>query len=63
MLGAADLRDVNKLFGWGNEVVKKAVNRLMENGKLIMVEHPKHALSGRERSSGEWMGLKEILAK
>jgi len=61
MLGAADLRDVNKLFGWGNEVVKKTVNRLMENGKpalsggegLVMVEHPKE--------SGEWVGVKELI--
>jgi len=49
MLGAADLREVNKLFGWGNEVVKKTVNRLMENGKLVMAEHPKE--------SGEWVGI------
>lgn len=53
MLGAADLREVNKLFGWGNEVVKKMVNRLMENGKLTMAEHPKE--------SGEWVGVKEVL--
>ena len=46
MVGAAQLRDVNKLFGWGNEIVKKAVNRLMENGTLKMAEHPKQP--------GEW---------
>lgn len=53
MLGAADLREVNKLFGWGNEVVKKAVNRLMENGKLVFVEHPK--------PGGEWVGVKQVM--
>lgn len=46
MLGAAELREVNKLFGWGNEVVKKAVNKLMENDVLVLAEHPKLA--------GEW---------
>jgi len=46
MVGAAQLRDVNKLFGWGNEVVKKAVNKLMENEVLKMAEHPKQ--------TGEW---------
>ena len=53
MVGAAQLRDVNKLFGWGNEIVKKAVNRLMENGTLKMVEHPKQA--------GEWVAIKAVL--
>jgi hypothetical protein len=53
MLGTADLREVNKLFGWGNEIVKKAVNKLVENGKLVMVEHPK--------STGEWVAVKEVM--
>jgi hypothetical protein len=49
MVGAAQLRDVNKLFGWGNEMVKKTVNKLVENGNLTLAEHPK--------SAGEWYGL------
>ena len=53
MLGAVDLRDVNKLFGWGNEVVKKAVAKLAETGKLVKAEHPK--------SAGEWLALKEVI--
>jgi predicted transcriptional regulator len=53
MLGAADLRDVNKLFGWGHEVVKKAVGRLMEAGMVVTVEHPK--------SKGEWVAVKELI--
>ncbi|MBE0672955.1 MAG: winged helix DNA-binding domain-containing protein [Anaerolineales bacterium] len=52
MVGAAQLRDVNKLFGWGNEVVKKTVNRLVESGKLVNTEHPKF--------DGEWLGIKNI---
>gem|GEM_PF-2891523 len=52
MLGAAELKEVNKLFGWGNEIVKKTVNKLMENGKLVMAEHPK--------LSGEWVGNKLV---
>lgn len=52
MLGAADLRDVNKLFGWGNEVVKKTVNKLIENGKLKEVKHPK--------LSEEWIGVNNL---
>lgn len=52
MLGAAELREVNKLFGWGNEVIKRTVNRLVENSRLVFAEHPK--------LSGEWVGIKEI---
>jgi hypothetical protein len=53
MLGAADLRDVNKLFGWGNEVVKKVIGKLMESDKLVKAEHPK--------STGEWVAVKEFI--
>ena len=53
MVGAAQLRDVNKLFGWGNEIAKKAVARLVESGKLAMAEHPK--------SAGEWVTVKELI--
>lgn len=52
MVGAAEVRDVNKLFGWGNEVVKKAIGKLVENGKLVKVEHPK--------LDGEWVGLEMV---
>ena len=53
MLGAAELRDVNKLFGWGNEIVKKTVEKLMENRKLVKAEHPK--------SAGEWVAIRELI--
>jgi hypothetical protein len=61
MVGAAQLHDVNKLFGWRNEVVKKAVNKLMENGTLVMAEHPKHSSEHVEGSTGEWVALKELI--
>jgi hypothetical protein len=61
MVGAAQLRDVNKLFGWGNEVVKKTVNKLMENGTLVMAEHPKHSPEHVEGSTGEWVAVKELI--
>jgi len=53
MVGAAQARDAQKLFGWGNEVVKKSVGKLVESGKLVSAEHPK--------LSGEWMALKEVV--
>ncbi|MCL4271578.1 MAG: winged helix DNA-binding domain-containing protein, partial [Anaerolineales bacterium] len=49
MVGAAQVRDVQKLFGWGNEVVKRVVGKMMESEKLAIVEHPKFA--------GEWVAI------
>ena len=51
-VGAAQLRDVNKLFGWGNEVVKKVVAQLVEAGELGEAHHP--------RAEGEWISLIEL---
>jgi len=51
-VGAAQLRDVNKLFGWGNEVVKKVVAQLVEAGELVEAGHPK--------AEGEWISLCEL---
>ncbi len=51
-VGTAQLRDANKLFGWGNESVKKEIGKLVESGKLMEVEHPK--------SAGEWVALPEL---
>ena len=53
MVGTAQIRDINKLFGWGNDIVKKAVNKLMENGTLKITEHPKQP--------GEWIAIKAVM--
>lgn len=53
MVGVAQMRDVQKLFGWGNEVVKRSVGKLVDVGKLVLTEHPKHA--------GEWVAVKEVV--
>lgn len=49
MVGAAQLRDVTKLFGWSNEIANRAVNKLMEKKLLVKTAHPKQA--------GEWFAL------
>ena len=51
-VGAAQARDVHKLFGWTNELTGKTIARLVEHGKLRKVEHPKQ--------NGEWLALAEI---
>ena len=54
MVGAAQTKDVNKLFGWGNEIVKRSVGKLVESGKLVAAEHPK--------AKGEWIAIKSVIA-
>ncbi len=51
-VGAAQARDVNKLFGWGTELTSRALTRLIENGKLKITEHPKQ--------KGEWLALAKL---
>lgn len=52
MVGTAQLRDVNKLFGWGNDVIKRVIGKLVKDGKLVTAEHPK--------STGEWVALTKL---
>ncbi len=54
-VGAAQARDVIKLFGWGNELTARTVARLIENKTLVQVVHPKH--------KGEWLALAGLGAK
>lgn len=53
MVGAARLRDIQKLFGWGNEVVKRAAGKMLESGKWKTAAHPNF--------DGEWVAVKEII--
>ncbi len=51
-VGAAQLRDVTKLFGWKKEVAERAVNKLVETGEIKKVNHPKH--------EGEWLAIRGV---
>ncbi len=51
-VGAAQERDVNKLFGWKKELVTRAIIGLVEKRKLVVSEHPKQ--------KGEWMALSNL---
>jgi len=53
MVGAARIKDANKLFGWGSEIVKRSVGKLLERGMLKVSKHPK--------LSGEWFALTELV--
>ncbi len=54
-VGAAQARDVEKIFGWGREVTQRAVKRLLDGGQI---------LSGvrLENQAGEWLALSSMLA-
>ena len=51
-VGAAQERDVNKLFGWPRELSTRAIRGLVEKQKLTEVEHPKE--------KGEWFALERL---
>lgn len=52
-VGAAQVRDLVKLFGWPMELVKRTLAKLVENGVLRDgLTHPKE--------SGEWIALPEL---
>jgi len=52
-VGAAQIRDVNRLFGWPPELVKRTVDRLASAGKLVEADHPK--------KTGAWLALLELV--
>lgn len=51
-VGAAQLRDVNKLFGWGAGLSARAVDRLVKANILQRATHPKQ--------KGEWLVLSKL---
>jgi len=51
-VGAAQERDVNKLFGWQKELTARTITGLVEKRKLVKTEHPKQ--------KGEWIALSEL---
>jgi hypothetical protein len=54
-VGAAQMRDVNKLFRWGNVLMERAVKRLVERGNIV---------EGVTRSDkkGEWLVLETVIS-
>jgi len=54
-VGAAQERDVNKLFRWQKELTARAISGLVEKRKLVETEYPKQ--------KGEWFALPEVLSR
>ena len=53
-VGAAQLRDVTKLFGWLKEIAERTVNKLVAQEMLVKTSHPQH--------EGEWLALPSLVA-
>jgi hypothetical protein len=53
-VGAAQIRDVSRLFGWQPELVKRTLDKLVQKGELVEASHPQKA--------GAWLTLPEIMA-
>jgi hypothetical protein len=51
-VGAAQLRDLTRLFGWGNEIASRVVRRLVDTGVIIPVAH--YSLPG------DWFALPDL---
>lgn len=55
MLGAAQVREVIKLFGWSVNIARHALQKLTEGGALTYAAHP--------NMDGEWLALGAVLEK
>ncbi len=51
-VGAAQLRDVTKLFGWSKDLAERTVKKLLDADVLAKVSHPQH--------EGEWLALPRL---
>jgi hypothetical protein len=51
-VGAAQLKDVTKLFGWSTEIANRTVHKLVEQNSLAKTTHPEQA--------GEWIVIPGI---
>ena len=51
-VGAAQMKDLHKLFGWGADLTHRSVARMLEAASLVEAEHPGQA--------GEWLALPEV---
>jgi hypothetical protein len=52
-VGAAQERDVQKLFGWQSELTRRTVAVLIEKGKVVETDHP--------AQKGTWIALTTLI--
>jgi len=54
-VGAAQMREVNKIFQWGSAITERAVRRLVEKGNTVVEGVT------RDDKAGEWLALAELI--
>ena len=52
-VGAAQERDLNKLFGWQKDLAARTIASLVEKQQLVESEHPKE--------KGNWLALSKLI--
>ena len=52
-VGAAQERDVHKLFGWPRDLIARTMGSLVEQGKLVELEHP--------TQKGDWFAVPGLI--
>jgi len=55
-VGGAQMKDVNKLFRWGNTITERVVKRLIEREQIVAGLTRDDTLTGTRRK-GEWLAL------
>ena len=65
-VGAAQMRDIGKLFRWGNAVTERAVKRLLERGQVVadLTREDNPLVGGRaplRGQAGEWLALADLV--
>ena len=51
-VGASQVKEVNKLFGWGIDLTQRTLKHLLNSGILTAADHPDQ--------KGEWLALSEL---
>lgn len=54
-VGAAQMRDVNKMFRWGTDLTARTVRRLVEAGKIV-------ERATRSDQLGDWLALQTVIS-
>lgn len=59
-VGAAQMKDINKLFRWGNTITERVVKRLIEREQIVAGLMQDDTLTGTRRK-GEWLALSALV--
>jgi hypothetical protein len=52
-VGATQIRDLTRLFGWASELIKRTVEKLVASGVMVEASHP--------QKPGDWLAMPELV--